>query len=166
MASLIAVFSRRDENYVGGALKVLEVGNTEIAASVIQRLTSAELFQIVLQRAYSKGYNDCIAQAQAEQHKNARPELKSWLPDIKAYDTIYLGYPNYWGTMPMAIFTFLEHYDFTGKVIKPFCTHEGSGLGSSIDDIKRLCPTAVVKSGIAIRGGSAESRVEEIQQWI
>lgn len=166
MASLIAFFSRRDENYVGGVLKILDVGNTEIAASVIQRLTSGSIFQIVPQQAYSKDYNTCIAEAQEDQRKDARPELEHWLADIEAYDTIYLGYPNYWGTMPMAVFTFLEHYDFTGKTIKPFCTHEGSGLGSSVADIKRLCPTAVVESGIAIRGGTAERAIKEIQKWI
>lgn len=166
MTSLIAVFSRRDENYVGGMLKMLDIGNTEIAASVIQKLTSAEVFQIIPQQNYSKDYNTCIAEAQADQHNDARPELKIWPADMEAYDTVYLGYPNYWGTMPMAVFTFLEHYDFTGKTIKPFCTHEGSGLGSSVADIKRLCPMAVVEKGIAIRGGTAERAIKEIQKWL
>ena len=166
MASLIAFFSRRDENYVGGVLKTLDVGNTEIAASVIQKLTSADVFQIIPQQAYSKDYNTCISEAQVDQQKNARPELKQWLESIDDYDTIYLGFPNYWGTMPLAVFTFLEHYDFRGKTIKPFCTHEGSGLGSSVADIKKLCPEAFVKDGIAIRGGTAERSIKEIQKWI
>lgn len=166
MASLIAFFSRRDENYVNGTLKNLEIGNTEIAAGVIQRLTGADSFQVEPRQAYSKDYNTCIAEAQADQKRNARPELKSWLDSLDGYDTIYLGYPNYWGTMPMAVFTFLEHYDFTGKTIKPFCTHEGSGLGSSVSDIKRLCPKAVVEKGIAIRGGTAEQSVKDIQKWL
>lgn len=166
MSSLIAFFSRRDENYVGGVLKNLEVGNTEIAASIIKELTDADLFQIVPQQAYSKSYNTCIAEAQADQKRNARPELKNWLDRLDGYDKIYLGYPNYWGTMPMAVFTFLEHYDFAGKTIKPFCTHEGSGLGSSVGDIKRLCPKAVVEKGIAIRGGTAKQSVKDIQKWL
>lgn len=166
MAGLIAFFSRRDENYVGGILKNLEVGNTEIAASIIQKLANADTFQIVPQQDYSKDYNACIAEAQADQRRNARPELKSWLDSIDEYDMIYLGYPNYWGTMPMAVFTFLEHYDFAGKTIKPFCTHEGSGLGSSVSDIKRLCPTAIVEKGIAIRGGTAQRSINEIQKWL
>lgn len=166
MANLIAFFSRRDENYVGGILKNLEIGNTELAASVMQKLTDADAFQIVPQQAYSKNYNACIAEAQSDQRRNARPELKSWLDSIDAYDTIYLGYPNYWGTMPMAVFTFLEHYNFTGKTIKPFCTHEGSGLGGSVNDIKRLCPTAVVEKGIAIRGGTAERFIKDIEKWL
>lgn len=166
MSDLIAFFSRRDENYVGGILKNLEIGNTEIAASLIQKLTDADLFQIVPQHAYSKDYNTCIAQAQADQRQDARPELKNWLTGIEQYDTIYLGYPNYWGTMPMAVFTFLEHYDFAGKTIKVFCTHEGSGLGSSIRDIKDICPKAIVEKGIAIRGGTAKQSMEDIKNWL
>ena len=166
MASLVAFFSRRDENFVNGTLKNLEIGNTEIAASVIKRLTDADLFQIEPQQAYSKDYNTCIAEARKDQRSDARPELKSWLDSLDGYDKIYLGYPNYWGTMPMALFTFLDHYDFAGKTIKPFCTHEGSGLGSSISDIMRLCPTAVVEKGIAIRGGTAEQSVKDIQKWM
>lgn len=166
MASLVAFFSRRDENFVNGTLKNLEIGNTEIAASVIKRLTDADLFQIEPQQAYSKDYNTCIAEARKDQRSDARPELKSWLDSLDGYDKIYLGYPNYWGTMPMALFTFLDHYDFAGKTIKPFCTHEGSGLGSSISDIMRLCPTAVVEKGIAIRGGTAEQSVKDIQKWL
>lgn len=166
MASLIAFFSRKDENYVDGILKVLDVGNTELAAGVIQTLTSGSVFQIVPQQAYSKAYNACIAQAREDQCKDARPALQCYPANMDAYDTIYLGYPNYWGTMPMAVFTFLEHCDFTGKTIKPFCTHEGSGLGCSVADIKRLCPTAVVERGIAIRGGTAERCIKELQTWI
>lgn len=166
MASLVAFFSRRDENFVNGTLKNLEIGNTEIAASVIKRLTDADLFQIEPQQAYSKDYNTCIAEARKDQRSDARPELKSWLDSLDGYDKIYLGYTNYWGTMPMALFTFLDHYDFAGKTIKPFCTHEGSGLGSSISDIMRLCPTAVVEKGIAIRGGTAEQSVKDIQKWL
>lgn len=166
MSSLIAFFSRRDENYVNGEMKELKIGNTELAADVVKRLTDAEVFRIVPVKAYSKVYNECIVQAQEDQRHNARPELKEWLPSLEKYDTIYLGYPNYWGTMPMAVMTFLEHYDFTGKTIKPFCTHEGSGMGGSVRDIKRLCPGAIVEAGLAIRGGTAEKCVKEIQKWL
>ena len=83
-----------------------------------------------------------------------------------AYDTIYLGYPNYWGTMPMAVFTFLERYDFTGKTIHPFCTHEGSGLGHSEKDIRRLCPGAKVEAGLAIQGGHAKEARKALENWI
>lgn len=82
------------------------------------------------------------------------------------YDTIILGYPNWWGTFPMAVFTFLEEYDFTGKTILPFCTHEGSGLGGSERDIKRICPTATVAKGLAIHGSNVKNANETIKAWL
>ena len=166
MAELIAFFSRRDENYVNGQIKVLSRGNTETAASILQELTGADLFQIEPMQPYAKEYNECIAQAQEDQKRNARPELRRWPDSIGGYDTVYLGYPNYWGTMPMAVFTFLEHFDFSGKTIRPFCTHEGSGLGSSLDDIRKLCPGAVIGKGLSIRGGSADHCRNELKKWI
>lgn len=163
---LIAFYSRADENYVSGMLKKLEIGNTEIAAGIIQELTGGELFQIEQIQAYSKSYNECIAQAQADQRRNARPALKHYPEDLSHYDEIYLGFPNYWGTMPMAVFTFLEHCDFTGKIIRPFCTHEGSGMGNSVKDIKKLCPGAKVEKEIAVHGSSVQRSKKEIENWI
>lgn len=166
MAELIAFFSRRDENYVNGIIKTLDIGNTEVAAGMIQSLTNASMFQMEPVRAYSKDYNECIAQAQADQKRDARPELKVYPESMDSYDVIYLGYPNYWGTMPMAVFTFLEHFDFTGKTIKPFCTHEGSGMGNSIKDIKKMCPYAKVEEGLAIHGGSVQRSKRSIEHWL
>jgi len=163
---LIAFYSRADENYVSGMIETLEIGNTEVAAGIIQELTGAELFKIEQMQAYSKDYNECIAQAQADQKRNARPELKQYPETLDNYDVIYLGYPNYWGTMPMAVFTFLERFDFSGKVIRPFCTHEGSGLGSSVNDIKRLCPEAKVEKALAIRGGRVKMSKMDIEKWL
>lgn len=166
VAKLIAFFSRRNENYVNGVLKRLDIGNTEVAAHMIQELTGGALFQIEPIQAYSPNYNECITKAQTDQIRNARPELKSYPESVEPYDVIYLGYPNYWGTMPMAVFTFLEHFDFREKTIRPFCTHEGSQMGSSVSDIKKLCPGATVEAGLAIRGGSVERSKKEIEKWI
>lgn len=166
MAELIAYFSRTGENYVSGAIKTLTVGNTEIIAKMIAEITDGDLFQIVPIQAYSNDYNECIAEAQDDQRRDARPELKIHLDNLDKYDTIYLGYPNYWGTMPMCVFTFLEHFNFSGKTIKPFCTHEGSGMGNSETDIKRLCPGATIKSGLAIHGVDAKKAGSAIQKWI
>lgn len=163
---LVAFYSRADENYVNGLIKTLDVGNTEVAAGIIQKLTDAEWFKIEQMQAYSKDYNACIAQAQDDQRRNARPELKCYPENMEKYDTIYLGFPNYWGTMPMAVFTFLEHFDFSGKIIKPFCTHEGSGMGSSVKDIEKLCHGAKVEKGLAIRGCSVEKFQKEIEKWV
>ncbi|MGN0272209.1 MAG: flavodoxin, partial [Lachnospiraceae bacterium] len=133
---------------------------------IIEKLTDAKIFKIEQMQPYSKDYNECIAQAQADQKRDARPELKNYPETLEDYDTIYLGFPNYWGTMPMAVFTFLEHFDFSGKRIRPFCTHEGSGLGNSIKDIQRLCPDAKIEKGLAIHGGSVERSERDIERWI
>lgn len=163
---LVAFFSRADENYVNGAMIKLDIGNTEVAANIIEKLTEADMYKLEPVQPYSKKYNECIEQAQADQRRDARPELINYPESLDGYDEIYLGYPNYWGTMPMAVFTFLEHYDFTGKMIHPFCTHEGSGMGSSVRDIKRLCPGAEVREGLALRGGSVKQQEEEIRKWV
>lgn len=166
MACLIAYFSRKHQNYVSGTIRNLKTGNTEIAACMIQKFTEGDLFKIEPMQEYSKDYNECIAQAQADQRRNARPELKCYPESLNSYDTIYLGFPNYWGTMPMAVFTFLEHFDFSGKTIRLFCTHEGSGLGDSEKDIRRICPTANVEKGLAIQGGCVAHAEKEIQAWL
>ena len=166
MAKLIAYFSRADENYFSGEIKSIKVGNTEIVAETLADLTGADLFKIEPLKPYSKSYNECITQAQDDQRRDARPELKAYPDSIDCYDTIFLGYPNYWGSMPMPVFTFLEHFDFSGKVIIPFCTHEGSGMGKSESDIKRLCPDAVVKKGLSIKGGCAANAKDKIKHFI
>lgn len=164
--NLIAFYSRADENYVSGMMKYLDIGNTEVAAGIIEEFIDADMFKIEQMQAYAKNYNTCIAQAQEDQKRDARPKLKAYPDSIDGYDTIYLGFPNYWSTMPMAVFTFLEHFDFSGKTIKPFCTHEGSGMGSSERDICRLCPNAKVEKGLAIRGGSVRQAKKEIERWL
>lgn len=166
MAQLIAYFSRTGENYVNGTIKNLPVGNTEVAAQMIQERTGGDLFRLELVQAYPYGYNACIAQAQDEQRRDARPELKAYPDSLEGYDTIYLGYPNYWGTMPMCVCTFLEHFDFTGKTIRPFCTHEGSGMGRSEADIRRLCPGAKVERGLAIHGAAVTRAGTAIEKWL
>ncbi len=163
---LIVYYSRADENYVSGVIKNLRVGNTKIVAGIIKELTGADAFKIEQAVPYSKSYNECIEQARSDRNGNVRPELAAFPKSIENYKTVYLGYPNYWSTMPMAVFTFLEKFDFSGKIIKPFCTHEGSGLGESVKDIARLCPNAHIARGLAIRGGSAARSKNEIEKWI
>lgn len=166
MAAIIAYFSRTGENYVNGSIKRLKKGNTEIVAEMIRDKTGADLFKIIPRIGYSDDYNECIKQAKEDLKRNARPELISYPDSLDEYDTIYLGYPNYWGTMPMCVFSFLEHFDLGGKTIRPFCTHEGSGMGKSVSDIKKLCPRATVESGLAIHGASAGGASKEIAGWL
>ena len=165
MAKLIAFYSRADENYFGGAYRVIPVGNTEKAAQMLAKLTGADLFKIEQKVPYSANYQQCIAEAKRDLQANARPELTALPADLDAYDEIYLGYPNYWGTMPMAVYTFLEHYDFTGKVIHPFCTHEGSGLSNTVRDIQRVAKGAEVKPGLAIHGSDVDNAMAKLKGW-
>lgn len=166
MAELIVFYSRADENYFGGAMKWLKTGNTEVAARQLAALTGADLFHLEQAEPYAADYNTCIEQARADLHRNARPALSACPGSLDGYDTIYLGYPNYWGTMPMAVFTFLERFDLSGKTIRPFCTHEGSGLGHSEQDLRKLCPNADIRPGLAIRGGSVNSCKTAFAKWL
>jgi len=164
--SLIAYYSRKGQNYVNGSIVNLSVGNTEVVAKKIQAMTGSNLFEIDTVENYPIDYTETTNVAMDEKRGNVRPELTQTVDNMDSYDVIYLGYPNWWGTFPMAVFTFLESYDFSGKTIIPFCTHEGSGLGNSERDIKKLCPNAKVKSGLAIRGGSVKSADNLLKSWI
>ncbi|MGN1115980.1 MAG: flavodoxin [Candidatus Ornithomonoglobus sp.] len=166
MAAIILYFSRKGNNYVNGSIKNLPVGNTEIAAEMIHKLTGADIFKIEPVTAYSEDYSECIAEAKNDLEREARPELKAYPDNLNEYDTIYLGYPNYWGTMPVAVFSILEKYDLSGKAIKPFCTHEGSGMGRSETDIKKICRGAVISKGLAIHGANVKNAEKAIKEWI
>ena len=160
---LIAFFSRADENYFAGAMRYVKVGNTEIVCGIIKDLTGADSFKIEMKT--------CIEEAKKDLRAKARPELVSMPESIDEYDTIILAYPNYWGTMPMAVFTFLEAFDFTGKTILPLCTNEGSGMGGSERDIKKACPGAAcpgadVKDGLPITGSQAANSKASVQKWL
>ena len=133
---------------------------------LLQELTGVDLFKIDPLGPYSLDYSECIEQAKQDQRRDARPELKGYPQTLQPYDPIYLGYPNYWGNMPMAVFAFLEKLDFTGKTIRPFCTHEGSGLGNSLRDIRLLCPHAKVKPGLAIQGAKVYDAKKPLAQWV
>jgi len=163
---LIAYFSRKGQNYVSGRLVDLKVGNTEVVANMIQKITGADMLHIESVTAYPPDYTEATAVAKNELRAKARPKLTGQVENMGAYDVIFLGYPNWWGTMPMPVFTFLESYDFSGKTIVPFCTHEGSGMGHSEQDIAKACPKAIVLRGIAIHGTSASSAVSNVSSWI
>ncbi len=166
MKTLIAFYSRADENYFGGAYRVIPVGNTEKAANMLASLTGGDLFKIEQEKPYSANYQTCIAEAKADLQAHARPAVLHLPENLDEYDQIYLGYPNYWGTMPMAVYTFLEHYDLTGKTIHPFCTHEGSGLANTAEDIRRAAKGAIVTKGLAIHGSSVDSAEESLKKWV
>jgi flavodoxin len=163
---LIAYFSRPGNNYVGGRIVNLPVGNTEVVAKMIQEMTEGDLFHIEAVNAYPEDYTETTEVAQQELRANARPELTGHLEIMASCDVVFLGYPIWWGTMPMPVFTLLEEYDFSGKTIVPFCTHEGSGLGRSVTDIKKMCPCSTVLNGLAIRGGDVKNAQNEVSGWL
>ena len=147
-------------------MRYVKVGNTEIACNIIKDMIPADSFKIEMKKPYSPVYMTCINEAKNDLRENARPELANYLDSIDEYDTIILAYPNFWGTMPMAVLTFLERYDFSGKVILPLCTNEGSGMGKSESDIKKLIPNAIVKKGLPILGSSAATSAENLKYWL
>lgn len=163
---LIVYYSRKGENYWNGSIKHLSKGNTEIVAEMIACLTGGDLFEVDTVKPYAEDYYLCTEEAKAQLQQNARPELKHYLDNLDGYDTIYVGYPNWWGTMPMAMFSFLEHYNLSGKRILPFCTNEGSGMGVSQRDLKKICPGAVVESGLSIHGAEAASSQKQVEAWV
>ncbi len=164
--TLIAFFSRADENYFGGAMRYVKVGNTEIVCGIIKELTGADSFKIEMKTPYSPVYMTCIEEAKKDLRANARPELVSYPDSLGEYDTVILAYPNYWGTMPMAVVTFLEKYDFSGKTILPLCTNEGSGMGSSERDIRKYAPGAELKKGLSVTGSQAADAKGAVQKWL
>ena len=169
MANLIAYYSRKGENYWAGGVKNIAKGNTERVAEFVQEAVGGDLFEIETVKEYAADYYECIDDAKAELQAGARPELKRYLEDagldMANYDTIFLGYPNWWGTCPMCVFTFLEHYDLAGKRIVPFCTNEGSGLGHSERDIVKACPGATVEPGLSVTGSQAAQSQSRVAAW-
>ena len=166
MSDLIIYFSRDGENYFGGELKNIEKGNTEVIAEYIKEFTDADLFKVEPVTEYPTDYMKCIDIAKKEQQSDSRPEIKETLKDISEYDTVFIGFPNWWGTLPMVMFTQLEQLDFEGKTVKPFVTHEGSGFGSSMKDLDKLCAGAEIKKGLSVPGANVYNAKDIVQSWI
>jgi len=160
---VVAYFSRAGENYNVG---FIEKGNTQIIAEMISEKTGGTLFHIQTVTPYPEDYKECTDIAKKEQESNARPELLENVENMDNYDVIFLGYPNWWGDMPMAVYTFLESHDFSNKTIVPFCTHEGSGMSNTVQSISDTCPGAKVLKGLAIRGQTAQKSPEEANKSV
>ncbi|WP_370572825.1 flavodoxin [Methanomethylovorans sp.] len=163
---MIAYYSRAGNNYVSGKIVNLPVGNTKVVADMIREITGGDVFSIDPVQSYPKDYSATTNVAKKELNENARPELSSHVENMESYNVIFLGYPNWWGTMPMPVFTFLDKYDFSGKIIVPFCTHEGSGLGHSEKDIAKLCPKATLLKGLDIHGSRVSAAKKDVTNWL
>ena len=160
--SLVIVFSRADENYSVG---YIEKGNTMILAEMIANKTGAELFEVKPEKKYPADYDNCIDVAKREQNQKARPAILED-KDISDYDTIFFGYPVWWGDIPMCMYTFVEAHDWSGKKIIPFCTHEGSAAGRTEGTLKRTMKGAEILKPLAIRGAVAQNRRSEADKEI
>jgi flavodoxin len=141
-------------------------GNTREMAKQIQQQTDGDLFEIKTVKTYPTDYNECTEVAKKEQDDNARPPLSTEVKDMAAYDVVFVGYPNWWGTMPMALFTFLEKYDLSGKTVVPFCTYGSGRWQRSLDDFKKLCPNATILEGLAISGSVVRRSKGEVVNWL
>ena len=164
--TLVVYFSKTGENYNVGTVNV---GNTAMMASYIKQYLNADSFEIVPVNKYSDNYKESTEEAKKEQNENARPEIKDKLENLDDYDTILIGYPIWWGDLPMIVYTFLESYDFSGKTIIPFNTHEGSGNAGTYTKIKaKLSNAKVITDGLAITGSKArtDSGKEETINWL
>lgn len=155
----------------GSGSKVLIVyfsrtGNTREVAGQIHKRIGGDMLELKTAHSYPEAYRATTKQAKREQEENFRPTLTADVESVQPYDVIFLGYPNWWGTMPMAFFTFLEKHDFFGKTLVPFCTHEGSALGRGPRDMARLCPDAKIADGLAVRGSDASEAQEDVDQWL
>lgn len=163
---LVAVFSRADENYSVGTITK---GNTMILAEMIAERTGGDLFEIKPAKPYPKDYKTTTEIAKREQNENARPALLND-KDISGYDTIFLGYPNWWGDMPMIIYTFLESHDFSGKTVIPFCTHGGSGLSGTEGTLRRRLSNSRLMKGLGVNGVNAQNNRDEtrkrVNEWL
>lgn len=142
------------------------MGNLEYMAGVIQQTIGGDLFRIETVEEYPLDHEPLVDQAAEEQEEEARPELSTQIENPDQYDTILLGYPNWWGDMPMALYTFLEEYDFSGKTIIPFTAHGGSGFSDTVDTIAELQPDAEVSDeGLSISRNDVAEAQEEISSW-
>ena len=161
---LVIYFSRAEENYTVG---YVDKGNTEVIAEYIGEITGADMFKVERKIPYAKDYMTCIEEAKEEAQRGERPELIKYLESIEEYDTIYIGSPIYWGTMPQPMFTQLERLNWNGKTVRVFTTHEGSGLASVVRDVKSICKGAnILDNSLAIYGHEVKNVRSKVENWV
>lgn len=159
---LIVYFSRK-KGVSDGPLKI---GHTKVVADFIQQRTGADEYEIKAANPYPKSFKATADRAQQEQTDDARPKIKNKLPNVKKYDTVFLGAPVWWSEYPMIVRTFMDGVDLNGKNVVPFTTHKGSGMGSAQNQVEKQYPDANVLEGIGIEGEQAENSQKEVDQWL
>ena len=160
--ALVIFFSHAGENYSVGNI---EEGNTKIVADYISEITGADQFEIVAEKNYDMPYMDLIKVAQDEAKAGELPAYKGDV-DVTPYDVVFIGGPIWWGTYPQVMFSFFKDHDLSGKTVIPFTTHEGSGLASTVRDVKKALPKATVKDGFAIYGHEVRSGRAKVEKWL
>jgi flavodoxin len=165
MANLILYYSRKGENYFNGNIRSIPKGNTEYVAEFIQEAVGGDLFEIETIDEYPMDYDKCTRVAKTELKNKARPKLKRCIDSLDSYSDVFVCGPCWWGTFPMAVFTQLDMLDWSGKRAYAVMTHEGSGLGNSVKDLKDACKGGVVIDSLAIQGGSASGSKDKVQKW-
>ena len=141
-------------------------GNTEQVAQIIQQETGGDLFEIAPATAYTDDYNELLDIAQQEQSDNARPELAGQVENWEQYDTIFVGYPNWWSDAPMAVYTFLESYDWSGKTLIPFNTSASGGFGKSLSGLEESAAGASILDGIFFTERTLGDAQSEVTTWL
>ncbi len=141
-------------------------GNTRDVAAQIHEKVGGDMFEIVSVDTYPSDYDECVEQARKELDRGHRPTLKSEVEGLESYEVVFVGFPNWWGTIPTPVATFLSKCDSPRKTIVPFCTHGGGRLGHSIADITKLCPHSIILDSLAIREGNAKHAHNEISDWL
>lgn len=142
------------------------VGNTELIAQMIQQETQGDLFRIETEKSYPADYDELVDYGRSEPEEDSRPALASHVEDMESYDIVFLGFPNWWFDMPMAVYSFLDEYDFSGKTIIPFCTHGGSGFSDILSTLETYLPDTEIQEGFEVHGESAGEAQTEVQEWL
>lgn len=141
-------------------------GNTRGMAELIAQETGGDLFEIATADPYTDDYNELLDVARQEQSEDARPELNAQVENWDSYDTVFVGYPNWWSDAPMAVYTFLESYDFTGKTLIPFNTSASEGFGRSLTGIEQSAAGATVLEGLALTESELGEEQTRITSWL
>jgi flavodoxin len=141
-------------------------GNTRIIANQIWESVGGDIFEIVAIDPYPSDYDAVVEEARKELREEYRPKLKTKVENMESFNVVFVGYPIWWGTIPMPVATFSSEYDFSGKTIVPFCTHEGSHLGRSIASFKELYPQSTILDGLAVRGRDVKNAQNEVSKWL
>ncbi len=162
---LIVYFSKKGENWWTTSLASLTVGNTERFAKIIQGIAGGDLFEVVRKKEYPDGYYACCDEAKIEFHAKARPELLAH-HSSEGYDVVFIGYPTWWGTLPMPLFSWIEENNLAGKILIPFNTSEGSGFGTGLKDLAKEAPNSTILQGLALKGHNVEKSEGEIETWL